>query len=157
MEIGEDGETLLDWLNSLPTVQESLKASFNGVPISKQNLCEWRQGGFREWQIRQGFIDQACELTAWSDDLGDVIDAPLLAGDLVSMLATRYAAVLNSWDGEADPKTDEKLRILRGLTRDLALVQRTMYRANRQKPESCSSALLPTQPTQPCAARPCAN
>ncbi len=135
MEKSDDGEKILDWLNSLPEVQESLKANFNGVPVSKQNLCEWRQGGFREWQIRQGFIDEACELSAWSTDLSDVIDAPLLAGDLVSMLATRYAAVLSSWDGEADPKTDEKLRTLRGLIRDVALVQRTMYLANKQKDE----------------------
>ena len=37
-------------------VQESLKAKFDGVPVSKQNLSEWRQGGFREWQIRRELI-----------------------------------------------------------------------------------------------------
>jgi len=61
MENGEDGAVLLEWLNGLPEVQESLKAHFGGAPVSKQNLSEWRQGGFREWQIRRELIGQASE------------------------------------------------------------------------------------------------
>ena len=32
-----------------------------------------------------------------------VVDRPLLAGDLVALVAARYAALLNTWDGEATP------------------------------------------------------
>jgi hypothetical protein len=135
MDNGEDGAQLLDWLNELPEVQESLKASFGGVPISKQNLCEWRQGGFREWQIRQELISQAYDLSDCGRDMDQVVDRPLLAGDLVAVVAAHYAGLLNTWDGQADPKFEEKLRVLRGLTHDIALIQRTIHRSTNQKNE----------------------
>ncbi len=135
MENGEDGAQLLEWLNGLPEVQESLKDNFGGVPISKQNLCEWRQGGFREWQIRQELISQACELSDCGRDMDEVVDRPLLAGDLVAVVAAHYAGLLNKWDGEAEPKFEEKLRVLRGLAHDIALIQRTIHRSTKQKNE----------------------
>jgi hypothetical protein len=133
MANGEDGPELLAWLNGLPEVQESLKAHFGGVPISKQNLCEWRQGGFREWQRHEEWTHQACELNHYTTDLKDVVDTPLLAGDLAALLAVRYAALLNTWDGEADPEFEQRLRLLRGLGQDIALMQRTLHRASLQQ------------------------
>src|ERR1700678_1224944 len=125
LENGEEGATLLPWLNVLPEVQERLKDHFDGAPVSKQNLSEWRQGGFREWQIRQDLIEQASRLAESADDMDYCVEIPLLAGKLAAVLAARYAALLNSWDGEPDPKFEEKVRLLRGLNRDLALLQKT--------------------------------
>jgi hypothetical protein len=105
------------------------------VPISKQNLSEWRQGGFREWQISQELMLQARQLSDSASEMEDIVDTPLLPGALAGALAARYAALLNSWDGEPDPKFEEKLRLLRGLNRDIALLQRTMHQASRQKRE----------------------
>jgi hypothetical protein len=69
LDNGEEGDTLLDWLNGLPEVQENLKLFFEGAPISKQNLSEWRQGGFREWLIRNELIEQAYELSDAANDM----------------------------------------------------------------------------------------
>jgi hypothetical protein len=135
MDKGEEGESLLAWLNGLPVVQEILKDSFEGTPISKQNLSEWRQGGFREWQVRQEWIGQARELSESAGEMEEAVDASLLACDLAAVLAGRYAALLNNWDGEPDPKFEEKLRLLRGLNRDIALLQRTLQRASEQQKE----------------------
>ena len=52
------------WLNALPVVSALLARDFDGSPVSKQNLCEWRAGGFAEWQARQETLDQARELAA---------------------------------------------------------------------------------------------
>jgi hypothetical protein len=135
MENGEEGESLLAWLNGLPAVQKTLKASFDGAPISKQNLSEWRLGGFREWQLRQEWIGQARELAASAMEMEEEVDMASLAGALAGLLAARYAALLNGWDGEPDPKFEEKLRLLRGLNRDIALLQRTLQRASEQERE----------------------
>jgi hypothetical protein len=59
-----------------------------------------------------------------------------LPGALAGMLAARYAALLNSWDGEPDRKFEEKLRLLRGLNRDIALLQRTLQLACEQEKKS---------------------
>ena len=53
LEEGEDGKTLLPWLNSLPEVQVILKAEFDGLAISQQNLSEHKRHRFLDWQARQ--------------------------------------------------------------------------------------------------------
>jgi len=45
----QDGATLLNWLNAIPGVPAFLAREFGGEPISKQNLYEWRQGGFLDY------------------------------------------------------------------------------------------------------------
>ena len=45
----EDGAKLLNWLNAIPGVPAMLARDFGGEPISKQNLYEWRQGGFLDY------------------------------------------------------------------------------------------------------------
>ena len=67
--------------------------------------------------------------------MGVVVETPLLAGDLVTVLAAHYARLLNTWDGEPDPKFEAKLRVLRGLARDIALIQKTAHQADHQKSE----------------------
>jgi len=59
----EDGATLLDWLNAAPDVKDLLARDFAGEPVSPQNLHEWRQSGFVEWQTRQDLFAEAAELT----------------------------------------------------------------------------------------------
>jgi hypothetical protein len=135
LENGEDGGQVLEWLNGLAEVQERLKADFDGAPVSKQNLSEWRQGGFREWQIRRELIGHASDLSAGCRDLEEEVETPLLAGDLLTVLAARYAGLLNRWDGVAEAKFEENLRVLHGLARDVALMQRAMYQASRQRNE----------------------
>src|SRR3954468_15754798 len=68
---GELGPGLLRWLNGLDEVQECMTEHFDGRPVSGQNLTEWRQGGYREWQVReetrvlaQGFVAEAEEVAA---------------------------------------------------------------------------------------------
>jgi len=63
------------------------------------------------------------------------VETPLLAGDLLAVLAARYAGLLNTWDGVAEPKFEENVRVLHLLARDVALMQRAMHQANRQKNE----------------------
>jgi hypothetical protein len=133
LENGEEGPKLLAWLNGLREVRKALQASFDGTAISKQNLSEWRLGGFREWQIRRELIEQARQLSDGRGEMEAVVDTSLLAGALAGLLAARYAALLNSWDGEPDPNFEDKLRLLRGLNRDVALLQKTLHQATQQE------------------------
>jgi len=61
---GEPAQTMLDWLNAIPSVQAVLNSQFDGHLISEQNLSEWRHGGFRDWQTRQDALSLTpCEST----------------------------------------------------------------------------------------------
>ena len=63
LERSEQSPQLLDWLNALPEARKIVQNDFAGVPISKQNLSEWRQGGFEEWLARRNLCEDARDLT----------------------------------------------------------------------------------------------
>lgn len=90
---GESGETLLPWLHSMPEVLEVLTRDFEGRPILKQNLSEWRQGGFRDWEARQERLDQLRLLTEEADDLDSA--SPHLPDRMAALLAGRFASVIS--------------------------------------------------------------
>ena len=46
---GQSDPEILPWLNELPIVKETLAARFKGQPITKQNMTNWRQGGYKRW------------------------------------------------------------------------------------------------------------
>jgi hypothetical protein len=58
LQNGEQGKSLVQWLNSLSEVQAIVKAEFHGRPIRAQNISEWKKGGFREWQLQQDALEQ---------------------------------------------------------------------------------------------------
>ncbi len=136
MDNGEDGAELLAWLNGLEDAQELVKEHFEGVGINKQNLSEWRQGGFREWQLREEMLGQVEGLRESGDELAGMLEGVSLAGMLGRVLAVRYAGLLNTWNGEPDEKMEAQLRVLRGMVKDVALLQRTLERAERWQRES---------------------
>src|SRR5437764_104338 len=62
LQNNERGKSILKWLNELPEVQTVLKEHFKGNPVGLQNLTEWKQGGFNDWQIRQDALQLAGSL-----------------------------------------------------------------------------------------------
>jgi hypothetical protein len=47
---GRPAKKIVDWLNSLPEVQQVTKDEFDGDPINEMNLSNWRHGGYLESQ-----------------------------------------------------------------------------------------------------------
>ena len=73
---GELSGTILPWLNELPEVKRVLAERFEGRPIERGNLSEWRRGGYREWlglrQQTEGLralaeYAQGIALTQWGE------------------------------------------------------------------------------------------
>jgi hypothetical protein len=50
---------LMRWLNSQPEVQLILAQYFGGRPINQPNLTEWKQGGYRDWLMREELFEHA--------------------------------------------------------------------------------------------------
>jgi hypothetical protein len=135
LERGQRGPALLDWLNAQPAVLAALQQYFEGVPISKQNLSAWRQGGYLEWQMRQELTDAAYSLYDGAREVTQGVQGSELANSLATMITAQYARLLNSWDGDPDPKFEAKLQILRRLSRDVGLLQKCLHLAARQEAE----------------------
>ena len=89
-------QSILDWLNALPEAQAILAQHFDARPVTKQNLYDWTQHGFRNWKLRQDAFEFAHSLAEDSDtDSSDPQPLPgvkvldhigQLAGDTLSSL-----------------------------------------------------------------------
>ncbi len=134
LQNGEPGGSLLAWLNALPAVVMVLAREFAGNPVSKQNLCEWRAGGFAEWQARQETLEQARELAADAEEITQATNGRL-TDHLATVLAVRYASVLQGWNGEVTDEFRKKFRALRGLCQDIVELRRGDHSGARLKME----------------------
>jgi hypothetical protein len=135
LERSDETSKLLDWLNALPEAKEVVQNDFAGVPISKQNLSEWRQGGFQEWLVRRDLCEEARDLTQLADDMVGEYAGGILADDVATVLAARFGSLIAKWDGEVDEKFEAKTRVLNRLCRSVVQLQRGMHRANRESLE----------------------
>jgi hypothetical protein len=123
LENTETGDTLLPWLNALPEVRAVLAHQFDGVPVTKQNLSEWRTGGFAEWRTRQDTLFETREL---ADDGAEVTAATRgrLTDHLGAVLAARYASAMRAWDGQPSEAFSQKLSSLHRLCQDFTALRR---------------------------------
>jgi hypothetical protein len=134
LQDGEQGGSLLAWLNALPSVQAVLARDFGSSAISKQNLCEWRAGGFAEWQARQDTLDDARELAADANEITAATDGKL-TDHLATVLAARYAALLAGWNGQVTDEFRRKLRVTHVLCQDIVELCRSGHSGTRLKIE----------------------
>jgi hypothetical protein len=130
----EPGDPLVAWLNARPEVHTVLTEQFDGSPITKQNLSEWRTGGFAVWELRQEIFGDALEAEEFSDEL-DAVTNSGLADKLCIVLAGCYASLLIHWDGEVSPAITQKLRVLHILCRDLTTLSRNAHAARKARIE----------------------
>ena len=134
LQDGEQGGPLLAWLNALPEVQAVLTREFGGCAINKQNLCEWRAGGFAQWLVRQETLAQARELAVEADELVAATEGKL-TDHLATVVAAQYASALAGWNGEVTDELRRKLRALRGLCQDIVELRRGDHSGARLKME----------------------
>ncbi len=126
----EPSDPLLAWLNALPEVQTLLKDQFQGSPISRQNLSDWRQGGFAEWEFRQEF---AAEVLLDTQDIKgesaqiDQGGQEYLADALATVLCGRYASLIARWNGEVTAQLDQQLRFLHRLRVDITALRHSHH------------------------------
>ncbi len=132
LERSEQSPQLLDWLNALPEARKIVQNDFAGVPISKQNLSEWRQGGFEEWLARRNLCEDARDLTELAGEMDDEDSQMVLADDVAQVLAARFGSLIANWNGEVDEKFEAKSRVLNRLCRSVVQLQRGMHRSNRE-------------------------
>ncbi|MBM3862232.1 MAG: hypothetical protein FJ395_21620 [Verrucomicrobia bacterium] len=131
LDDGERQTQLVEWLNSLPEVQEALAAEFGGRPVTEQNLSEWKGGGFREWQLQQ----EAIELVRHMDDDAEELNQASnirLTDLLAQRLAARYviaAKTLSAANENADGELD--LKLLREFCSDIVALRKGDHSAER--------------------------
>lgn len=134
MDDGEQGEPLLRWLNELPATQKVVAAHFEGAAVNKQNLSDWRLGGFVEWQARQELTEDSLDLGGDVEDLAAARSGAHknLTENLATVVGLRYARLVMDWKGEPDEAFEKKAKALRGMVRDVTELRRSDLRAAKQ-------------------------
>src|SRR5205085_7915166 len=96
LQNNQQAKTILPWLNSLPEVKTLLAAEFDSAPITKQNLSEWKNGGFRDWLVRQDALEFIQNLET-EENPGQPSPSPDFTHKLSRWLALQYAAATRSF------------------------------------------------------------
>jgi hypothetical protein len=91
----ENGQTLLEWLNSLPQCQDA--------PINDTNLSLWRQGGFVEWLADQDRVHKIEKLSELSLRLAKASGGNLSEG----LLAIAAGKLQEALEAGCDVEIDE--------------------------------------------------
>jgi hypothetical protein len=118
---GEDGKKILGWLNSVDEVKAILAEKFDGRPITKGNLCEWRQGGHRDWEMHQATLAETHRVVSEGLEL-DKVGEKALADKLAVWLVGRYVVVTRQLiENQNDPAA---WKLLRELCHDVVALRR---------------------------------
>jgi hypothetical protein len=134
LDDGEQGKDLVQWLNGLEEVKDILASDFAGRPVNEQNLSDWKQGGFRDWQRQQERSDSVRRLVEQSDCLDDAADEHSIPDRLAAVLAAELAAEAQALLEEtADPR--ERWQYLRQALRQVHLLRKAGHRAARARME----------------------
>ena len=126
----EPGGPLLEWLNALPEAKAVLVAQFGGQPISKQNLSEWRLGGFGDWERHQDALARVVRLAEQGDELAGAADGWEVSDRLAAALAGELALTAEALLAEATDPAERWAR-LRELLSQLTELRRADHRAAR--------------------------
>src|SRR2546421_6999772 len=118
IENDQPAKLILHWLNTLPETQSIIAAEFEGRSVTKQNLSEWKQHGFRGWQMRRSAIEFALNLEADQAALPESLTATLTA-KLAHWVALRYAAAAHATSARADEDPEKELRRLHDFCADI--------------------------------------
>ena len=134
LERSQPSPKVLEWLNALPEVQEVLKEDFDGEPVSRQNLSQWRQGGFEEWQARRDLCLGSEDLVHCAQEMDEHTDDEL-ADVSATVLAGRLGCLIANWDGEVTEEFEAKSRILNRMCRSVVHLQKGARERNRERLE----------------------
>ena len=132
LDEGEQGATLVEWLNGLPEVRAVLERDFDSVGISEQNLTAWQQGGFRDWQRQQEAVDCVHGVA----ELGQELAAETGPVPLTDVFSASVALLLTKLmkDADAGGKADaETRREMLALIREWTALRKADHRAVRLK------------------------
>lgn len=102
---GQSGTKVLTWLNELPETRLVMTEMFDGLPVSDQNLSEWRKGGFAEWLARRDRIANTKELAAFSLDIAKAGKGTISEG-AAAIAAGKVMAVLEGISEEDGKPVD---------------------------------------------------
>lgn len=141
---GTLGPQLLPWLNAQPEVRAVLEEFFQNKDINAQNLSDWRQGGYEEWEKKQDRhhqrIEHTRELAQMSVKLvqaggGNLTDgaSAIVAGEILGLLEELEDLKEQAAADGAPEKISEKLQATSAAIESLSLAIARLRKGDQNK------------------------
>ena len=161
---GEPGNEIVEWLNSLPEVMEVTGARFNGIPISEQNLSEWRKRGYQQWLTLHIILDES---DASSKNAEQIAESGIDCEKLLLILTGSYAEMIRRWNITPMDEMAYKMSIFKDLTSTVLALRRAemqkvrleidrarldLLREKQRNKSASSSASAPSSSADPASA-----
>ena len=105
LQNGEPMEPLADWLNGLPEVNTAMQQYFKGEPVNRDNISEWKTGGFADWEREEEAQDEVEQLRESGQRLTESAGGTGVSDHFQAMLAVKMAGVARRLcEEETDPE-----------------------------------------------------
>ena len=121
LQDGEEGRKIIDWLNAIDEVKSVLSEGFDNCEITDGNLCQWKQGGYRDWEAQQSALDEARRVMSEGLELAETGKKALADNLAVWMLGRYVVATRKLLENGADP---EAWKLTREICHDLVALRR---------------------------------
>jgi hypothetical protein len=129
---GVEGSRLLEWLNAQVNVREVLRDEFASRPVTKQNLSEWRRGGYQDWLRQQSVCGVIRALAEQAASLDEATGGARLSDRLAGVFSAEMAVIAEKMlDQTRDGDLSERWRTLRELLHETAKLRRGDHHATR--------------------------
>ena len=128
LQDGATARSLVCWLNGLPAVKALVKDQFGGHRIREQNLSQWKNGGYRDWEQQQIALDLAERLSENARELAPKAERGPLSEVLGLWLGSRYVVATRA---VAETPGEEGWGLLRQMCTDVVKLRRADLQAER--------------------------
>ena len=126
LQDGEEGRQVIAWLNSIDEVKAVLSQGFDNCEITDGNLCEWKRGGYADWQAQQTTLDEARRIVSEGGELAQT-GKGALADNLAAWMIGRYILATRKLVEMGDDP--EAWKLLRAFCQDLVALRRGEHSA----------------------------
>jgi len=133
LQNSDEGGEILEWLNALPEVRAVMDTEFDGQPVSKMNLSNWRLGGYRDWEAQQEALAAVRQFGSNAAEINREAGGQL-ADHLALCLMARLAVAWQKASSAGDDPAGE-LQRLRQLCGDLVALRKGDHNALRLRIE----------------------
>ena len=130
---GKSGPAVLKWLNEQEECLEVLDDEFESRPITKQNLSEWKQGGYMDWVRKEETRERVHVLMEKADDLERDAGRATIGDRVATLLEVELAVAMEQLDEIKDPK--ERCTRVKEITRELSRLRREDHHARKLRME----------------------
>src|SRR5260221_7863665 len=128
LQDGEQGKSLIQWLNAHPLVQETLNDIIASRAINDQNLTEWKQGGYQDWLRQDESRALIQSLADQHKDLNNLADGADISDRFAGALSVEFIAITKKLLEDKTGLT-ERWHCLREVLHELSLMRRDDHRA----------------------------